>query len=105
MRHGVIHLSNLNADLISYYLYSHGDDNQADRNKMKRILKRAICHELTQRQRDCIIMKYFKNMKNNEIAERLGLSKSTVSRHIKAAESNLKKIAIYYMDKKEVEFA
>lgn len=63
---------------------------------MKQILFRAIKLELTERQRDCIIMYYVKRMNMNDIASALGLTKSTVSRHIKSGMSRLKKVASYY---------
>lgn len=63
---------------------------------MKLILSKAIVAELTLRQRDCITMYYYENMKMKDIAKALSLSKSTVSRHIKAAETKLKNVARYY---------
>lgn len=85
-----------NEPLISYYLYNRGGDNRPDRERMKRILKRAIRHELTDRQRDCLIRYYLEGMQMTEIARSLNLSKSTVSRHISAATRKLRKIASYY---------
>lgn len=96
MRTEIIHFNDKRTDVISYFLWLHGDDNQSERARMKKILARAIQHELTDRQRDCIIMKYLKEMKNDDIAKKLGLSKSTVSRHISAGKRRLKKIASYY---------
>ena len=63
---------------------------------MKRILSRAIRHELTDRQRDCLVMYYLDGMKMKDIARSLCLSKSTVSRHISAATLKLRKVAGYY---------
>ena len=85
-----------NEPLISYYLYNRGGDNRPDRERMKRILKRAIRHELTDRQRDCLNRYYLEGMRMTEIARSLNLSKSTVSRHISAATRKLRKIASYY---------
>ena len=85
-----------NEPLISYYLYNRGADNRPDRALMKRILARAIRHELTDRQRDCLTRYYLEGMQMTEIARSLDLSKSTVSRHIAAATRKLRKIASYY---------
>ncbi len=85
-----------NEPLISYYLYNRGSDNRHDRERMKRILVRAIRHELTERQRDCMLKYYLDGMKMIEIAEAMTLSKSTVSRHIAAATRKLRKVASYY---------
>lgn len=97
-----IYLNKNNADIISYYLWQNGSDNSAERERMKRILHRAIKLELTERQRDCIIMYYIKRMNMNDIASALGLTKSTVSRHIKSGISKLKKVAAYYHLRKEL---
>ena len=69
---------------------------EVEREKMKKILKRAIQEELTDRQRACLTMFYLKRMKMKDIAEQLELSPSTVSRHISAAVRKLRKIASYY---------
>ena len=97
-----IHLNRNNTDIISYYLWQNGSDNSAERERMKQILHRAIKLELTERQRDCIIMYYIKRMNMNDIATALGLTKSTVSRHIKSGISKLKKVAFYYHLRKEL---
>lgn len=63
---------------------------------MKRILSRAIRHELTDRQRQCLTMYYLDGIRMKDIAGTLGLSASTVTRHIAAATRKLRKIADYY---------
>lgn len=85
-----------NEPLISYYLYNRGGDNRPDRARMKRVLMRAIRHELTDRQRECLTRYYLEGMQMTEIARSLDLSKSTVSRHIAAATKKLRRIAAYY---------
>ncbi|MBQ3264779.1 MAG: sigma-70 family RNA polymerase sigma factor [Ruminococcus sp.] len=89
-------LDDENSDLIAYSLYLHGSDNRPERERMKRILTRAIKHELTQRQRDCVTMYYLEGMKMKEIADAMNLSKSTVTRHIQSATRKLRKVASYY---------
>ncbi|MBQ8539459.1 MAG: sigma-70 family RNA polymerase sigma factor [Ruminococcus sp.] len=74
---------------------SHGT-NEASIEKMKHILCLALQCELTQRQRQCLELYYYENMKKYEIADALSISPSTVSRHIKAAERKLKSVAKYY---------
>ena len=63
---------------------------------LKRILHKAIQSELTERQRECVLMYYFQNMQMKEIAENFGLSPSTVSRHISAAQKKLRRIVAFY---------
>lgn len=96
MRHSVISFDDANADMIAFSLYQGGDSNRMQREKMKRILSRAIREELTSRQRDCLTMYYLHGKKMREIARALSLSPSTVTRHIKTAKQKLRRIASYY---------
>ena len=96
MRRERMFLDDENRDLIAYSLYQHGSDNRPERERMKRILTRAIRHELTDRQRDCVTMYYLEGMKMKDIADAMHLSKSTVTRHIQSATRKLRKVASYY---------
>lgn len=89
-------LSDDNSDLIAYSLSRFGSDNRPERERMRKILIRAIRHELTDRQRDCMTMYYLEGMKMKDIAVALNLSKSTVTRHIQSATRKLRKVASYY---------
>ena len=100
MRHNLVGINDRNRDLIAYSNFScfNSDtmSNKAEINRMKNILSKAMVSELTTRQRDCLRMYYYDNMKMKDIAVTLGLSNSTVSRHIKAAQTKLKNVARYY---------
>lgn len=96
MTHKRILLDDKSTELLSYYLSRHGSDNRPERERMKRVLIRAIRHELTDRQRDCLTKYYLEGIKMKDIALLLGLSKSTVSRHIASATRKLRKVAAYY---------
>mgnify|MGYP002518751385 FL=1 len=99
MRHDIINISSLNRDILEYESFSisaNDNTNSTDRAKRRDILHRAILSELTLRQRDCVTMYYYENMKMKDIADTLSLSKSMVSRHIKAAQTKLKNVARYY---------
>ncbi|MBQ6153588.1 MAG: sigma-70 family RNA polymerase sigma factor [Ruminococcus sp.] len=96
MRRSTVFFDDTNADLIAFSLYQGGETNRLQRERMKRILTRAIREELTDRQRSCLILYYLKGMKMREIARTLMLSTSTVSRHIRTAERKLRRIADYY---------
>lgn len=96
MRRERMFLSDDNSDCIAYALYQHGSDNRPQRERMKKILIRAIRHELTERQRDCITMYYLEGMKMKDIAAMMHLSNSTVTRHIQSATRKLQKVASYY---------
>ena len=54
--------------------------------------------ELTGRQKECLILKYYKNLNVTQIALKLGVGKSTVSRHIKKAKLRLYKVLNYYLN-------
>ena len=96
MRRERVFLNDENSDLIAFRLYQAGASNRPERERMKRILSRAIRCELTERQRSCLVKYYLEGMKMKDIAKEMGLSKSTVSRHISAAELKLRKVASYY---------
>lgn len=96
MRHDRLYFDEDNSDLIAYHLYLKGTTNRPERERMKRILTRAIRCELTERQRSCLVKYYLEGMKMKDIAKEMGLSKSTVSRHISAATLKLRKVASYY---------
>lgn len=98
MRRERIFLDEENTDLIAYSLSQHGADNRAERAKMKRIMLRAIRHELTDRQRECVMMYYLEGMRMKDIADAMHLSKSTVTRHIQSAMRKLRKVASYYQN-------
>ena len=96
MRRERMFLSEDNSEMIAYSLYLQGASNRPERERMKRILLRAIRHELTDRQRECMTMYYLEGMKMKDIAAVLGLSRSTVTRHIQSATRKLRKVASYY---------
>ena len=69
--------------------------NARKRRKMARLAASVMGSELTELQRYCVTEHYLNGKKQKEIAERLGLSRSTVSRHISAGIRNLQKAAKY----------
>lgn len=81
---------------MDFSTYEDSDTNIRDIKKMKQILCEALKSELTERQRQCVTMYYYDDMKMKEIASTLSLSPSTVTRHIKAAQRKLKNVAKYY---------
>ena len=94
-----IHITDKNIDKVSYDFFQRSSNlggNNKKREMLKRILHKAIQSELTERQRECVLMYYFQNMKMKEIAESFGLSPSTVSRHISAAQKKLRHIVAFY---------
>ena len=94
----IIHIEEDSKDILSFIRYrnNQGKDNSASRDRMKRILNKAIANELTSRQRECLRLRYLDGMPVKNIAKEMELSNSTVSRHISAAMRKLKKVASYY---------
>ncbi|MCH5316519.1 MAG: hypothetical protein J1E05_00960 [Eubacterium sp.] len=80
-------------DLIdSYYSGDDRDSGDLDSQKVSRsaissVLPLILKNDLTNRQRDCLKMKYVDELNQAEIAKRLGLSQPTVCRHIAMAKS------------------
>lgn len=58
-------------------------------------LKKAIISDLTDRQAELVQMYYFDNLSIPEIAKRLNLNKSTVSRGLKSARIRLRNVLKY----------
>ncbi len=63
----------------------------------KEMLKDSIAEDLTSNQKKMVYLKYYEQLKNKEIAERLGLDASTVSRTLKRARERIKKSMRLYM--------
>ena len=96
MRHSKVSLSEKNTNKIPYYDFDYCENNSDDIARMKKILGKAINSELTERQRICLSEFYLGGKTMREIAAQLNLNPSTVTRHIKSAERNLKRIAECY---------
>lgn len=64
--------------------------------KVKRTMIKIIKNELTARQREIIVLYYYKGKGVSEIAEMLRLAPSTVSRTIKRARDRIYKFLKYY---------
>lgn len=74
----------------------YGNDNSNKRKAMIKIIKLIIASELTQRQRELCKMYYFDKMSMPQIANQLGISKSTVSRTIARGISRINDCVKYY---------
>lgn len=81
---------------IRAILYS-TDDEDSSLRKLKRTLVRAIDNELTPRQREVIIMYYYKNISIVRIAEQTGISPQAVSGAMARARMRLFRIMQYYL--------
>ncbi len=64
-------------------------DDGGEHRRMLRALRRAMEGELTERQRDCIRLRYMEGKSVNEIARQLGITAGTASKHLKKARNRL----------------
>lgn len=96
MQHSHINFDDTNVDKLSYSAFCGHGTNKQDIQKRKQIMYEALVHELTDRQRECVILYYIDNMKMKDIADKLEITPSTVTRHIKSGIKRLQNLARYY---------
>ena len=88
--------SNLSLDLFGDRLYINlGEDDGGEHLRMCGALRRAMEGELTERQRDCLRQKYFEQKSVQEVAEIIGVTPPTVSKHLKKARERLRRVMGY----------
>lgn len=91
-------------NILSYqYWETQGHSNTKEIRRMIKFIKNAMDKVLTPTQNTCITMVYLQKMQQNEVAIELGLSKSTVNRHIKAGLKKLKDASELYVPYEEDE--
>ena len=71
-------------------------DDGGEHRRMLRVLREVERGELTGRQRECVRLHYREGKSVGEIAERLGITAPTVSKHLKKARARLAKVLGYY---------
>ena len=71
------------------------EDNSAQLSRVRRNLARALREELTDRQRQVVVLYYGHRLNTREIGEKLGVSRSTVARTIKRGEARLRRCLRY----------
>lgn len=74
---------------------AHAGDNENDLRRLRRNLRLARDEELTARQREMLRLHYEEALNVTQIAGRLGVSKSTVSRTLARAQRRLYKCLRY----------
>lgn len=72
-----------------------GNTNQRALAAMGKILQRAVCEELTRRQRMCVELYYGEHMTMQETADALSLTRSTVCKHLSKAVTRLRRALQY----------
>lgn len=80
------------ADMAVYArLLSEANTNDAEIEGLRQRVVMAMRQEITPRQRICIRLYYVEQLNMGEIAEKLGIDKSTVSRTIRRGEASLRR--------------
>ena len=74
---------------MTVWLRDHAEDNSDQLERLRRNLRRAREQELTPRQREILALYYDRGLKMPQIARKLGINRSTVSRTVKRARERL----------------
>ena len=74
---------------------SETNTNSSELSRLKRNLLRALQEDVTDRQRQVLLLYYAEGMNMREIGEQIGVDKSTVSRTIKRGERRLQRCLRY----------
>ena len=61
----------------------------------KAVLRSALAQELTARQLECVSLYFYEGLTEEQVGKRLGVSKSTVCRHLQKAKLRLAKAIGY----------
>ena len=78
-----------------YLTRIYGGDNSESHRRLLHNMRRALKTELTQRQLQMVVMYYGQNMRIIDIAQELGLEKSSVSRTLKRSRIRLARCLKY----------
>lgn len=80
---------------LHQWMREEAGDNSLRRQRLLQNLPRAMEQELTPRQREMLYLYYYEGMNMRQIAIRLGVNKSTVSRTLCRAKQRLHHILQY----------
>lgn len=94
MKHGC----NLSLDLFGDRLRidQGAEDDGGEHKKMLKTMRNAVAGELTERQRECLRLRYVDKLPVKGIAAMLDITPSTVSRHLKKARGRIRTVMRYY---------
>ena len=85
----------MDIDGLHLWLQEESDDNSRRRQRLLHNLTKAVAEELTPRQREMLHLYYYEQLNMVQIAARLGVNKSTVSRTLCRARRRLHHILQY----------
>ena len=95
------------ADHAAYeaYLASLGSDDSAFRASFRDAFFRALREELTGRQYEVLWLKEVEGLSGKEIAYKLGISQSAVSRHLTRGKARLRVLLAYNLELRSQAFS
>lgn len=80
---------------LEQYRDSMANDNSKQYKALKRVLRSVIENELTQRQKQVVMLYYYEGKTVLEIGKILNINKSTVSRHLRKARDRIERVLKY----------
>lgn len=83
---------------MAVYSRAMAADNSEQLGRLRRNLLRALREDVTDKQRQVLLLYYAEGLNMRQIGERLGVSKSSVSRTIKRGEARLRRCLRYGAD-------
>ncbi len=86
----------LDQKLKELYNAENAETNNLIIEKVKHAMNEIIKNDLTKRQKQIIVMYYYKDMKMQDIADELNINVSTVSRTLNRARNSIFKKMQYY---------
>ena len=84
---------------MAVYTREMAADNAQQLDKLKENLAKALRQDVTDRQRQFLLLYYGQGLNMRQIGERMGVNKSTVSRTIKRGEARLRRCLRYGADR------
>ncbi len=79
----------------SFGVQGAGSSNKEALRVAKEVLRKALEQELTARQLQCVRLYFFEELTEEEVGLGLGISKSTVCRHLQRAKKRLSRAVSY----------
>ena len=80
---------------LEFWLHTQAGDNSERRRRLLRNLPKAVAAELTPRQREILTLYIDRGMTMSQIAQRLHINKSTVSRSLRRTFQRLRRCLEY----------
>lgn len=87
----------LSLEGLEYTLAAPSGERKTNRKfqRLQAQLHRAVAQELTDRQRTCVELYFYRQLTEQQVADELGIGKATVCRHLQKAKARLGKVLRY----------